>query len=61
MYEAVLEISIEELPRVILNTSEYTSIYNEDSTHEEYILETLKNYFQPRNSNKDCVTITNLL
>lgn len=61
MYEAVLEINIEDLPKVILNTSDYTSIYNEDSTHEEYILETLKNYFQPRNSNKDCVTITDLI
>ncbi|WP_412518407.1 hypothetical protein [Staphylococcus simulans] len=61
MYEAVLEINIEDLPKVILNTSDYTSIYNEDSTHEEYILETLKNYFQPRNSNKDSVSITNLI
>ncbi|MBJ6364520.1 hypothetical protein JF558_00935 [Staphylococcus hominis] len=60
MHEAVIEISIDTIPRVILNTSTYTSIYNEDSTHEEYILNKLKNYFQPRNSNKDTVTITNL-
>ncbi|MHD0396755.1 hypothetical protein ACY2DA_02590 [Staphylococcus simulans] len=61
MYEAVLEINSEDLSKVILNTSEYTSIYNEDSTHEEFILDTLKNYFQPRNSNKDTVTITNII
>ncbi|ASJ94506.1 MAG: hypothetical protein E6157_10415 [Staphylococcus epidermidis] len=60
MYEAILEINIDAIPIVILNTSVYTSIYNEDLTHEEYILDTLKNYFQPRNSNKDTVTITNL-
>lgn len=61
MYEAILEINIDTVPKVILNTSVYTSIYNEDSTHEEYILDTLKNYFQPRNSNKDIVTITDIL
>ncbi|MFS8253911.1 hypothetical protein ACHK7U_09275 [Staphylococcus hominis] len=60
MHEAVIEISIDTIPKVILNTSTYTSIYNEDSTHEEYILNKLNNYFQPRNSNKDTVTITNL-
>ena len=45
MYEAILEINIDAIPIVILNTSVYTSIYNEDLTHEEYILDTLKNYF----------------
>lgn len=60
MYEAILEINIDAIPKVMLNTSVYTSIYNEDSTHEEYILDTLKDYFQPRNSNKDTVTITNV-
>lgn len=61
MYEAILEISIDAKIKIILNTSLYTSIYNEDSTHEEYILDTLKNYFQSRKSNKDTVTITNLI
>lgn len=60
MYESILEINIDMVPKVILNTSVYTSIYNEDSTHEEYILDMLKNYFQSRNSNKDIVTITDI-
>lgn len=60
MYDAMIEINAEDLPKVVLNTSDYTSIYNEDSTHEEHFLSTLKDYFQPRGSNKDCVNITDL-
>ncbi|WP_105994703.1 hypothetical protein [Staphylococcus simulans] len=60
MYETVLEITTEDLSKIIMNMGDYTSIYNENSTHEEHILSTLKDFFQPRNSNKDQVVITDL-
>lgn len=61
MQETVWEIRKEDLPAVQLNIGKYTSLYNEHETHEEAILSYIHQFFQPRSTLREEMTIKDLI
>lgn len=61
MQETVWEIRKENEPTIQLNIGKYTSLYNEHETHEEEILSYIHNFFQPRSTLKEAMTIKDII
>ncbi|SUM44772.1 Uncharacterised protein [Staphylococcus petrasii] len=61
MEHIIWQIKSELVPKVNLNIGNYTAIYNEHETIEEDLLDIINQYFKKRNSNKNEVSIIDIL